>query len=149
MGKNAQRRRGEDGQPQIDHFIMNGDTFVAIRRFLGSRPHDETRQLITLLEQMPAVTTQDLEVREKASKRLAELEELQKNPLILEPVNDGETQDSNVTTDEDLKAPEDESDRLPDIEAPCGGEIPNEGHSEKGPDAPPEEDPLKRGWPME
>lgn len=78
---------------------MTSETYIAIRRFLGSRPHDETRQLIHLLEQMPAVTTQDIEVREKASKRLAELEEIR-------GIN-------KYPTDGDLRAPEDESDRLP------------------------------------
>ncbi len=81
MGKNAQRRREatQDNpakHPQADHFILNTDAYIAIRRYLGSRPHDETRQLIGALEQLPVVTTDDVAKREAASARLAELEEI-------------------------------------------------------------------------
>ncbi len=75
MGKNAQRRRGDDQQPQIDHFLMNGDTYIAIRRYLGSRPYDETRQLVQALDNMPAVTTDDMAVTAKRAERLQELED--------------------------------------------------------------------------
>jgi len=73
MGKNAQKRRG-DTQPQIDHFTMSGDAYVAIRRYLGSRPHDECRELIMHLENMPAITVDDIALREKQAARLAALE---------------------------------------------------------------------------
>ena len=73
MGKNAQKRRG-DTQPQIVHFTMSGESYVAIRRYLGSRPHDETRDLIMHLEQMPAITVEDIQLRDKQGARLAELE---------------------------------------------------------------------------
>jgi len=72
MGKNAQRKRGQ--QPTIDHFIMSADTYVAVRRYLGSRPHDECRDLVMHLEQMPAVTADDIALREKQAACLADFE---------------------------------------------------------------------------
>lgn len=75
MGKKAQQRRG-DTQPKIDHFIMSTDGYIAIRRYLGSRPHDETRDCIVILEQLPAITVDDVALRATQAERLAELEEI-------------------------------------------------------------------------
>ena len=64
MGK-ASRAKQATKQPKIDHFIMTTDAYVAIRRYLGSRPHDETRECIVIMEQMPAITGDDVALREK------------------------------------------------------------------------------------
>ena len=78
MGKNAQRRRdtAPAKQPEVDHFILGTNAYIDIRRYLGSRPHDETRQLIQLLEQLPVVTKDDVAKDAERAERLEELEKM-------------------------------------------------------------------------
>ena len=75
MSKANQAGADGAGVSILDHFKLNENAYVAIRRYLGTRPYDEVRQVIQVLDSLPAVTNADIKLLENASKRLAELEE--------------------------------------------------------------------------
>lgn len=66
----------ENNQPKVEHFILDTGTYIDIRRYLGTRPHDETRALIQAFDSLPSVTEADIAKRAEQAARLAELEQL-------------------------------------------------------------------------
>lgn len=71
MGK-ASRAKQAPKQPKIHHFTLDTEAYIALRRYLGSKPHDETRQLVELLERMPAITEEDVLLRVRHAMELAD-----------------------------------------------------------------------------
>lgn len=140
MGK-ASRAKQAPKEPKIDHFTMGTEDYIALRRYLGSKPHDETRQLIEILERMPAVTEDDVALLVKQAERLAELaSQIDSEVLVFS---------------QDYMAPPDTIERKPDDNAEIGGEnaesgqivdkpAPAEEEVFSDPDSPPGDDPVAK-----
>lgn len=63
-----------NGELQVDHFMLNTHTYMSLRRYLGTRPFDEVRQIVGAFDEMPAVTSADIAAREQAAEHRAYLE---------------------------------------------------------------------------
>lgn len=46
------------GKPdnQVQYLKLDGPTYMALRQYLGTRPHDDVHQLVRALEGLPVVT---------------------------------------------------------------------------------------------
>lgn len=58
-------------QPKVDHFILSTEGYIALRRYLGQRPHDEVRDIAAFLDQLPAVTEADVQARVDQAEQIA------------------------------------------------------------------------------
>jgi len=66
----------QNEQPKVVHLVMPVDTYVGVRKYLGSRPHDEVGQVIKAMDAMQPVTDQEIIENEQCLSRLEELEDL-------------------------------------------------------------------------
>ena len=66
----------QNEQPKVVHLVMPVETYLGVRKYLGSRPHDEVGQVIKAMDAMTPVTDQEIIENDQCLSRLEELEEL-------------------------------------------------------------------------